>query len=297
MRSALLSLLLACSSASEPQSEPAEAPTSNEPEAPPEAPSETAESAEAPVAVAAPSAGTVPAEGEVASNAALECDDDAPDGLLALARAAEASRFVGELEGPLELYAAMFDTRPPIERVIRARIMTRSENPMEPVTQTDHLIAFECVNREWRMVASRAFDATPEEDDDECRRGISRVDMQRIDGIDQLIVTSQDCQLRVDPRYTQETMTILALRERALVSVFDCDFLHSAASGPCRSGVQVARQIQPYDTEKAVRVRTTRTFNRGTCNEDGELGGPAEASGEYRWDGQRFAPVGTDVCR
>lgn len=213
-----------------------------------------------------------------------------------------AANLEGEVVGEPVEYSAQLDGQGERETILSARMAQSEEpdDPMSPVTLTDHLVVFECQQSVLVRTADWTFDATPDDGTIECEAGVVRVDMQRVPEREMLVVTTHQCQGSVDPRWDDERMLFLAYAGEGFDEAFSCSFLEDHATGPCRSGASIRRRINVSDEQTpTIHVTLVRSFDPGACED--EEAGPGETDlnqeATYSWNGSAFVSSGEDVCQ
>lgn len=194
-----------------------------------------------------------------------------------------------------EEYEADLDGDGTPERVIHIRQEAESENPMSGVIVTDHLVVFACADGTWTETARSSVDSEADNGTFDCQTGFTQIDIERVTTFDVLVVQSEGCQGSVDPRWYEERVSILSLRGSELPQVFTCASVEQHASGPCRSGTSITRDIQMNGDR--IDVEMSRSHDPGGCEEEER---PAEESlpnvaGTYTWSGAEFV-ASVDLC-
>ena len=246
--------------------------------------------------VADPSVSPATSESSGSEGASGACVEPTWEALLA------AANLEGELQGELMVYSAQLDGEGERETVLGARMGVQGEpdNPMTPLTITDHLVVFECREGALSLTTDWTFDATPDNGTFDCETGVRRVDMQRVGAREMFVVTTHQCQGSVDPRWDEERMLFLAYSGEGFDEVFSCAFLEDHATGPCRSGASIRRRVQiSDDPTPTIQVSMERSFDPGACEDEEAGAGETDLAQEatYSWNGSTFVSSGEEVCR
>lgn len=200
---------------------------------------------------------------------------------------------------------AQLDGAGPMEAALVARVAgdTFGDHPSADPDRgaTDHLWVLRRTGDAWVVAGHRTFDATQDHGTFEYAAGVTSVRAEPLLGPshDVLLVTSEQGQGGVDPRWLEHRTALFGLGAGGLQRLFACATRREDVSGPARAGVVVTRRITLHRGPRpTLTVVGSVREDPGVVEPDPASGGASvrALAGEYRLGPDGFVPVGPDVC-
>lgn len=166
---------------------------------------------------------------------------------------------------------------------------------------TDELLVFRDTDTGWALLGRASFNAALDNGTIDYDPGVAALEVKSQGGWRWLVVTVEQAQGGVDPRWFRRRAHWLRIGDDGVAEEFACDVNESQISGPCRSARTFRRTLQVgLDSNGQPFVDVLESGSRDIDDEE-ECAVDTESlpdrRGRYGWASRGFLPLGVDLCR